>query len=66
MPKKEMKAACPQGHKTMMVLGGLAMIVIGILLWMGKLSINATLAILLILWGLKKLYWASKKTCEWC
>jgi len=47
-------------HTATLVLTGLVLLVVGILWLMRVLSLDQTLALLLIGWGLKKLYWASQ------
>ena len=46
------------------IVWGLIMLLLGILLWLGKLGLETTVAIVLVLWGLKKFFmgfWMCKK-----
>jgi type IV secretory pathway VirB2 component (pilin) len=57
------KAMMHGGHRATLVISGILLIIIGVMWWMGRLSLDKALAALLILWGLKKLYWASQGEC---
>ncbi len=55
------KASGYGSHKASLVISGIILIIIGVLWWMGRLDINKAFALLLIGWGLKKLYWSTQK-----
>ena len=46
------------------IVWGLVMLLLGVLLWLGRLSLDTTVALVLVLWGLKKFFmgcWMCKK-----
>jgi len=46
------------------IVWGLLLVLLGVLLWLGRLTLDTTAAVVLILWGMKKFFmgcWMCKK-----
>ncbi|MDP6642230.1 MAG: hypothetical protein QGF74_02530 [Candidatus Nanoarchaeia archaeon] len=46
---------CTQGYKGIMFVKGLIFLVVGYLLWNSQISLEQTIAVLIMIWGAKKL-----------
>jgi len=51
---------CTKHSKAILTLMGLVIIGLGGALWLNYLSLNTTIAAILVLMGLKKIHWAMK------
>jgi hypothetical protein len=66
MVKKEASigcSCCGCPGKSALVFKGIIAIMLGLILWFGYLDLTQVIAVVLILVGIKKLFYSSKCTC---
>lgn len=61
MPRKKAKTmTCTCPSKSMLIIGGVVSIILGLCLWFGCLTLDKTIAIILVLAGLAKMCHSGK------